>query len=155
MRQPINALVLSAPLVVPFQCQGKLPENVVAAGPYDVVDSSRAIHHLTQEQIPLLYADVCANLKPRGSFFNLGTASTEDESVRSLFTEIRLAERGPKATGSERRSSDPLPPSRRDPRAPHRVAQGSGLHVSRSFLEAFGHRDGGWVQVVARTSERD
>ncbi len=75
---------------------GKLPENAVAAGPYDVVVSSRAIHHLTKEKMPLLYADIYANLKSGGSFFNLDTASTEDESVRSIFRAIRLAERGPR-----------------------------------------------------------
>lgn len=75
---------------------GKLPANAVAAGPYDVIVSSRAIHHLTKEQMPLLYADIYTNLKWKGSFFNLDTASAEDESVRGLFKAIRLAERGPR-----------------------------------------------------------
>ena len=86
--------------------EGTLPQNVVQAGPYDLVVSSRAIHHLPPERMKRLYSDIHANLKPGGAFFNLDTASPENDFLADLFRSIRRTEQ----------SSRPL----RDPNAvPH------------------------------------
>jgi len=74
---------------------GSLPQNAVAAGPYDLVVSSRAIHHLPPDRMKNLYADIYANLRPGGAFFNLDTASPEDGFVDDLFRSIRRAEQPP------------------------------------------------------------
>jgi ubiquinone/menaquinone biosynthesis C-methylase UbiE len=69
--------------------EGRLPQNAVQTGPYDLVVSSRAIHHLPSELMKNLYADIYANLKPGGAFFNLDTASPENDFLADLFRSIR------------------------------------------------------------------
>src|ERR671925_1295219 len=80
---------------------GALPQNSVQAGPYDLVVSSRAIYHLPPKLMKNLYADVYATLKPGGAFFNLDTASPENEVLGDLFRSIRRTDR------SSRRPRDP------------------------------------------------
>ena len=72
--------------------EGKLPAEAVEAGPYDVVVSARAIHHLSAELMASLYADIYRNLRPGGSFFNLDTASPETEAMRDRYRAARRAE---------------------------------------------------------------
>lgn len=71
---------------------GVLPEQAAAAGPYDLVVSARAIHHLPPELMASLYKSICANLKPGGAFFNLDTASAENDFLRQIYRKIRRAE---------------------------------------------------------------
>ena len=71
---------------------GKLPAEAVKAGPFDVVVSSRAIHHLSAELMASLYADIHKNLRPGGSFFNLDTASPETDGMRDRYRAARRAE---------------------------------------------------------------
>jgi tRNA (cmo5U34)-methyltransferase len=75
---------------------GTLPQNAVQAGPYDLVVSSRAIHHLPPQLMKSLYADIYANLKSGGAFFNLDTASPENEFLADLFRSLRRTERSPR-----------------------------------------------------------
>jgi tRNA (cmo5U34)-methyltransferase len=68
---------------------GALPPQAVAAGPYDLVVSARAIHHLPAEGMAALYADICRNLRAGGAFFNLDTASTETDFLHERFRAAR------------------------------------------------------------------
>jgi len=71
---------------------GTLPEQAVAAGPFDLVVSARAIHHLPAEGMASLYASISASIKPGGAFVNLDTASTENDSLDDVFRKVRRAE---------------------------------------------------------------
>jgi len=71
---------------------GNLPQNAVQEGPYDLVVSSRAIHHLPPKLMKSLYANIYANLKPGCAFFNLDTASPENDFLIDLFRSLRRAE---------------------------------------------------------------
>jgi len=77
---------------------GTLPPNAVQAGPYDLVISSRAIHHLPPDRMKNLYANIYANLKPGGAFFNLDTASPQGEYLADLFRSVKRAEQPPSAS---------------------------------------------------------
>ena len=72
--------------------EGTLPEQAVAAGPFDLVVSARAIHHLPAEGMARLYASIGANVKPGGAFFNLDTASPEDVFLNDIFRKVRRSE---------------------------------------------------------------
>ena len=76
--------------------EGTLPQNAVQEGPYDLVVSSRAIHHLLPNLMKNLYADIYANLKAGGAFFNIDTASPESDVLADLFRSIRRAEHSSK-----------------------------------------------------------
>ena len=71
---------------------GVLPPEAVEAGPFDVVVSARAIHHLSAERMASLYAHIYENLRPGGSFFNLDTASPETEAMRDRYRAARRGE---------------------------------------------------------------
>ena len=92
---------------------GVLPPEAVEAGPFDVVVSARAIHHLSAELMASLYADIHKNLRPGGSFFNLDTASPETEAMRERYRAARRAEHPedvrPAATAGEPRHTDMFP----------------------------------------------
>ena len=92
---------------------GVLPPEAVEAGPFDVVVSARAIHHLSAELMARLYADIHKNLRPGGSFFNLDTASPETEAMRDRYRAARRAEHPedvrPAATAGEPRHTDMFP----------------------------------------------
>lgn len=90
---------------------GTLPQEAVRSGPYHVVVSARAIHHLPPEAMGRLYADIYSNLHPEGCFFNLDTASAPDDFLRELFRSSRRAERPPA-------EAQPAP----TPQVPHSVA---------------------------------
>ena len=76
--------------------EGTLPQNAVQGGPYDLAVSSRAIHHLPPKLMKSLYADIYANLKPGGAFFNLDTASPENDFLADLFRSMRRTEHSSK-----------------------------------------------------------
>ena len=92
---------------------GKLPAEAVTAGPYDVVVSARAIHHLSPELMASLYANIYANLNPGGSFFNLDTASPETDLLRDRYRAARRAEGSgydrPRPRSNEPRHTDMFP----------------------------------------------
>jgi ubiquinone/menaquinone biosynthesis C-methylase UbiE len=71
---------------------GVLPPQAVEAGPFDLVVSARAIHHLPAELMKRLYADIYTNLKPGGAFFNMDTASPETDELRETFRRVSRAE---------------------------------------------------------------
>ena len=68
---------------------GHLPETAIAEGPYHVIVSSRAIHHLPPAQMSTLYTDVYSQLSNGGCFFNLDTASAPDEFLHEAFRNAR------------------------------------------------------------------
>jgi tRNA (cmo5U34)-methyltransferase len=69
--------------------QGELPKEVIDAGPYDVVVSARAIHHLAGDEMSLLYKTIYDNLSVGGSFFNMDEASAPNQYLDDLFRAIR------------------------------------------------------------------
>ena len=52
-----------------------MPEAVAAEGPFNLVVSARAIHHLSAEKMKSFYAEIYGIIEPDGAFFNLDTAS--------------------------------------------------------------------------------
>ncbi|MCI0821564.1 MAG: class I SAM-dependent methyltransferase [Chloroflexi bacterium] len=92
---------------------GKLPPEAVEAGPFDIVVSSRAIHHLSAELMASLYAHIHENLRPGGSFFNLDTASAETDAMRERYRAARRAEHPedvrPASASNEPRHTDAFP----------------------------------------------
>ena len=72
---------------------GVLPPQVTSAGPFDVVVSARAIHHLPGPQMATLYASIFENLTPGGAFFNIDAA---DAPTHLLDTAYRRANADPR-----------------------------------------------------------
>jgi tRNA (cmo5U34)-methyltransferase len=68
---------------------GHLPEAAIAEGPYDVMVSSRAIHHLPPAGMRTLYTDIYSQLRVGGCFFNLDTASAPDDFLHEAFRNAR------------------------------------------------------------------
>jgi len=64
---------------------GNLPAAVVEQGPYDLIVSARAIHHLAPEEIRHLYANVYGLLNTGGAFFNFDAAVPADPELKLLF----------------------------------------------------------------------
>lgn len=62
---------------------GALPSEV--RGPFDVVVSSRAIHHLPSQAKQLLYAAIYAQLAPGGGFFNLDGARPVEPEMSDIY----------------------------------------------------------------------
>ena len=85
---------------------GVLPPQAVAAGPYDLIVSARAIHHLPAELMATLYKSIRENLKPGGAFFNLDTASAENDGLRQAYRGVRKAERPDAAPRPTTRTPD-------------------------------------------------
>jgi tRNA (cmo5U34)-methyltransferase len=112
--------------------EGHLPQNAVEAGPYDLVVSARAIHHLSPERMKTLYADIYANLRPAGAFFNLDTASPKDGFLQDLFRSLGRAEEPP-----------------RPPREPNQVPHGGSLYHHREATLAH-HME--WLEAAGFVS---
>ena len=74
---------------------GDLPPE--ARGPFEVVVSSRAIHHIPAEHKRRLYRAVFSSLGPGGCFFNLDSIAPTEEALRPIFRQAsgRLAGRPP------------------------------------------------------------
>ena len=87
---------------------GVLPQEAVDAGPYDLVVSARAIHHLPAELMASLYASICASVKPGGAFFNLDTASAESDFLNDAMRRVRRAENEPRPPREERRTPEQM-----------------------------------------------
>jgi ubiquinone/menaquinone biosynthesis C-methylase UbiE len=99
---------------------GSLPEQAIAAGPFDLVVSARAIHHLPAEGMASLYASIGANIKPGGAFFNLDTASPESDLLEDVFRKVRRAE---------------SPSARPTYRSPEQQAHDTLLHHKNATLQ--------------------
>jgi tRNA (cmo5U34)-methyltransferase len=69
--------------------EGRLPQEIVDAGPYDIIVSARAIHHLASPEMGRLYQQIHDNLRSGGSFFNIDEASAPDQYLEELFRSIR------------------------------------------------------------------
>jgi tRNA (cmo5U34)-methyltransferase len=78
--------------------EGLLPQNAIASGPYDLIVSARAIHHLPANLMASLYASIYGALKPGGAFFNLDTASADGDFLEDLMRSVRRKENGPRET---------------------------------------------------------
>jgi SAM-dependent methyltransferase len=63
--------------------EGALPPE--AQGPFDVVVSSRAIHHVTSRAKRQLYAEIFQALAPGGAFFNLDGARPADAALGEIY----------------------------------------------------------------------
>jgi tRNA (cmo5U34)-methyltransferase len=66
---------------------GDLPANL--PGPFDVVVSSRAIHHLPTATKQRLYGQIYACLNRGGAFFNLDGVAPPDERLRDIYRSAR------------------------------------------------------------------
>jgi tRNA (cmo5U34)-methyltransferase len=112
---------------------GTLPGNAIAAGPFDLIVSARAIHHLPAEGMARIYASIGENIKPGGAFFNMDTASPENTLKDDLFRKVR-------------RSADPTP--RPTYRSPEQQAHDSLLHHGDASLQK--HFD--WLHAAGFTT---
>ena len=75
---------------------GVIPQAAVEAGPYDLIVSARAIHHLPAELMASLYAHIHETLRPGGAFFNFDTASPESDFLQGAMRKVRRAENQPR-----------------------------------------------------------
>lgn len=112
---------------------GVLPPEATAEGPFDLVVSARAIHHLPAASMPTMYASIFENLKPGGAFFNTDTASPETDFLREAYRKISRAGR----------------PSRRPTyRSPEQQAHDQMLHHREATLTK--HFE--WLRAAGFTS---
>jgi SAM-dependent methyltransferase len=81
---------------------GNLPESVTKLGPFDVVVSSKAIHHLAPEEIERLYGLVYANLSDGGCFLNFDAAAPPDQFLKNLFRSFK------RSSGDKRRKDNEI-----------------------------------------------
>ena len=72
---------------------GVLPSVAIDSGPYDLIVSARAIHHLSAESTETMYASIFKSLKPGGAFFNTDTASPETAELHESFRRVSRSER--------------------------------------------------------------
>jgi tRNA (cmo5U34)-methyltransferase len=86
---------------------GELP----VTGTFDVVVSSRAIHHLPTPNKQRLYAAIFRSLNPGGAFFNLDSVGPTDEDLRRRYRIAGRAMRGEPAAqdGGDRGNRPPSP----------------------------------------------
>lgn len=80
--------------------EGQLPSEL--RGPFDVVVSSRAIHHLPTRSKQLLYSAIYAALAPGGAFFNLDGARPAEPELSDLYR--AAGGRPPRARPDEERA---------------------------------------------------
>ena len=88
---------------------GQLPADL--SGPFDVVVSSRAIHHLPAENKRRLYQATLEILAKGGSFFNLDITGPRDDYLKEIYRQAGEFVHGP-------------PPERPMPRADGTSAHG-------------------------------
>lgn len=89
---------------------GELPADL--SGPFDVVVSSRAIHHLPSENKRQLYRAIFMILAGGGCFFNLDMTAPRDDSLKEIYRRAGEIVHGPRA---ER----PMPRANRTSRHAH------------------------------------
>ena len=99
---------------------GVLPPQAAEAGPYDLVVSARAIHHLPAELMASLYASVHGALNEGGAFFNLDTASPASDYMNQAMR------------GARRRDPDRRP--REERRTPEQIAHDAMHHHRNATL---------------------
>jgi tRNA (cmo5U34)-methyltransferase len=89
---------------------GTMPKSATAEGPFNLVVSARAIHHLSKEMMKQFYGEIFKIIEPDGAFFNLDTASPVGERLEQSFREAgRGAPRPPQRTPREASVHDMLP----------------------------------------------
>lgn len=81
---------------------GVLPLEATSEGPFDLVVSARAIHHLPASLMPTMYGSIYENLKPGGAFFNTDTASPENDFLHDLYRKVSRIGRPPRTEPSAR-----------------------------------------------------
>lgn len=106
---------------------GHLPRDL--AGPFDLVVSSRAIHHITPDAKRQLFGDIFQLLTPGGCFMDVDNMRPRDEFLRARYAQV-----DPSRPGYGNRTETPRPPSGRE--HPDPVAE------QLTFL-----RDAGFVHV--------
>ena len=89
---------------------GSLPHDV--AGPYEVIVSSLAIHHLPPDGKRDLYADIASRLTPGGCFFNIDSVGAPDAGTEAIYTRTSAREDSVarEETTTPEESSPPPPP---------------------------------------------
>jgi tRNA (cmo5U34)-methyltransferase len=92
---------------------GHLPDAV--PGPFDLVVSSRAIHHITPDAKRTLFADVYQRLAPGGCFMDLDNMRPRDDFLRARYAQVDAPFRGygraqqqPRPAGASREHPDPV-----------------------------------------------
>lgn len=93
---------------------GTLPQDL--PGTFDLVVSSRAIHHIPPDGKRSLFADVYSRLNPGGCFFDIDNMRPRDEVLRDRYATIRdpvraaeaRARRAQRPGGGSREWSDPV-----------------------------------------------
>lgn len=92
---------------------GALPADL--DGPFDLVVSSRAIHHLPPEGKRRLYADVYQHLTGGGCFFNIDNMRPRDDYLRDLYRQagqprqVGARPQVQRTGGGHREHPDPVP----------------------------------------------
>jgi len=92
---------------------GTLPKDL--EGAFDVVMSSRAIHHITAEAKQRLFAEIHGRLNQGGCFLDIDNMRPRDEVLRDRYAEIRDPVRAAaqrerrRMGGGGREHSDPVP----------------------------------------------
>ena len=124
--------------------EGVLPPQAVEAGPFDLVVSSRAIHHLPANLMASLYASVHAALKPGGAFFNLDTASPETDFLHETMRRVSRAEREPRHEPAER-----SPEQRAHDALHHHRDATLARHIEWLKAAGFAHADCFWKRLSA------
>jgi tRNA (cmo5U34)-methyltransferase len=70
---------------------GRLPSG--AAGPYEAIVSSLAIHHLPPEGKLSLYRDIAGRLRPGGCFYNIDIVAAPDAELQELYDRVEHSDR--------------------------------------------------------------
>jgi SAM-dependent methyltransferase len=86
---------------------GDLPADI---GEFDVVVSSRAIHHLPLTNKKALHASILGSLKPGGCFFDLDSAAPSTDYLRARYREAGRYLRGQPIEESPERAQRPPSP---------------------------------------------
>lgn len=81
---------------------GTLPAEL--SGPFDLVVSSRAIHHLPPESKRKLYAEVFEHLEPGGCFVNIDNMRPHDDFLRERYRVAADRERAARGEAPVQRS---------------------------------------------------
>ncbi|MDA1036181.1 MAG: class I SAM-dependent methyltransferase [Chloroflexi bacterium] len=91
---------------------GVLPAEATSQGPFDLVVSARAIHHLPAPLMATMYASIFQNLKPGGAFFNTDTASPDSGFLQDMYRKVsrigRPARTEPSSRSPEQQAHDSM-----------------------------------------------
>jgi tRNA (cmo5U34)-methyltransferase len=83
--------------------EGELPADL--GGPFDVVVSSRAIHHLPATAKARLYQSIFHELRPGGAVFNLDSVAPDNDYLRERYREAGRILRGVSREDAARRTN--------------------------------------------------